>query len=48
MDAKKLGLSERKSAKDDNAAHKREKPNFVPPSPTKESVKRDGTTFTVK
>lgn len=47
-DAVKDGLSEKGSARDNNAAHKREEPNFVPPSPTKEKVSRDGKSFTIK
>jgi hypothetical protein len=48
MEAIKDGLSEKSSAKDNNAAHKREEPNFVPPSPSKETVNRDGKKFTIK
>jgi len=47
-DAMKDGLSERTSAKDKNAAHNREEPNFIPPSPTPEKVSQGGATFTIK
>lgn len=47
-DAIKDGLSERTSAKDNNAAHDRKEPSYVPPSPTKEKATQGGTSFTIK